>query len=95
MKKKIREASRYWNEESESWQNYLRSEEIFNFEEFDSLQKFTGTHPAVLKNRIEKQYWDFVFDITRKKFSLKDKLLYSFEKRTGMRLFVYKNYKII
>src|SRR4051794_677887 len=34
MKKKIKEVSRYWHEETEGWQNYMKSEDFFNFEEF-------------------------------------------------------------
>jgi len=95
MKKKIKEVSRYWHEETQDWQNYLKSEDFFNFEEFDSLNRFTGAHPAVLKKRIEEKNWDVKFDLSKKKFSFKDKLLYWFEKKTGIRLFDFKNYKII
>ena len=95
MKKKIKEVSRYWHEESEHWREYMKSEDFFKFEEFDSLNRFTGTHPAVLKKRIEEKNWDVKFDLSKKLFSFKDKLLYWFEKKTGHRLFDFKNYKII
>jgi len=95
MKKKIKEVSRYWHEETQDWQNYMKSEDFFNFEEFDSLNKFQGTHPAVLAKRIAEKNWDVKFDLSKKRFSFKDKLLYWFEKTTGIRLFDFKNYKII
>lgn len=95
MKKKMKEVSRYWQAESEGWENYMKSEDFFRFEEFDSLNKFTGTHPAVLKNRIQEKNWDLKFDLSKKRFSFKDKLLHWFEKKTGIRLFDFKNYKII
>lgn len=95
MKKKIKEVSRYWHEESPDWQNTMKSGDFFNFEEFDSLKKFAGTHPAVLKKRIEEKNWDINLDLSKKRFSFKDKLLYWFEKKTGMRLFDFKNYKIV
>jgi len=95
MKKKMKEVSKYWHEETENWQQYMKSEDFFNFEEFDSLDKFTGTHPAILQRRINEQNWNVQFDLTKKKFSFKDKLLYWFEKKTGIRLFDFKNYKII
>jgi hypothetical protein len=95
MKKKIKEVSRYWHEESEDWLNYMKSDNFFKFEEFDSLNKFTGTHPAVLRKRIEEKNWEVKFDLSKKRFSFKDKLLYWFEKKTGIRLFDFKNYKII
>lgn len=95
MKKKIKEVSRYWHEESPDWQNTMKSGDFFNFEEFDSLKKFAGTHPAVLKKRIEEKNWDINLDLSKKRFSFKDQLLYWFEKKTGVRLFDFKNYKII
>lgn len=95
MKKKMKEVSRYWHEESDNWKDYMNSEDFFKFEEFDSLEKFTGTHPAALQNRIKEQNWDVKFDLTKKRFSFKDKLLYWFERKTGIRLFAFKNYKII
>ncbi len=95
MKKKMKQVSRYWHDESDNWQNYMQSEDFFNFEEFDSLNKFTGTHPAVLQKRIKEQNWNVKFDLSKKRFSAKDKLLYWLEKKTGKRLFDFKNYKII
>jgi hypothetical protein len=95
MKKKMKEVSRYWNEESDNWSNFMKSEDFFEFEEFDSLNKFTGTHPAVLRKRIEEQNWNVEFDLSKKQFSFKEKLLYWFEKKTGIRPFDFKNYEII
>ena len=95
MKKKIKEVSKYWLEESDNWQNLMKSEDFFNYEEFDSLQKYTGTHPEVLKTRISEKNWDISFDTSKKKFSFKDRFLYWFEKKTGKKFFDFKNYKII
>lgn len=95
MKKKMKEVSKYWQEESENWQQFMKSEDFFNFEEFDSIDEFTGTHPAVLSKRIGGQSWNVKLDLAKKKFSIKDRLLYWFEKKTGIRLFDFKNYKII
>jgi hypothetical protein len=95
MKKKMKEVSKYWNEDSESWKEYMNSEDVFNYDDFDSLVRFTGTHPAVLKDRIAKQNWNIEFDLSKKRFSFTDRLLYWFEKKTGLRLFDFKNYKII
>lgn len=65
----------------------------FNYSQIDSLNKFSGTHPQVMKNRISKINWQFEFDPTQKNFGLKTKLLYHFEKWTGIRIGEYKNYK--
>jgi hypothetical protein len=95
MKRKMKEVSKYWNEETSDWKEWMNSEDFFNFEDFDSLGKFTGSHPMVLQKRIKEHTLDLNFDLSKKRFSFKDKLLYWFEKQTGVRLFDFKNYKII
>ena len=66
-----------------------------NFEDFDSLELFKGTHPKVWQNRIKEKSWHYELDISKKRFSFKNRLLYYFEKLTGTRLFSFTNYKII
>jgi hypothetical protein len=95
MKKKMKEVIKYWLDETEDLQAYLKSEDVFNYEEFDSIEKFSGTHPAVLEKRIRKKNWEVTLNLKEKKFSFKDSLLYWFEKKTGVRLFDFKNYRII
>lgn len=59
------------------------------------LQEFKGSHPAVIKNRIQTINWKFNFNPhhLRKKMSLRYKLLHMIEDITGLRLGEYKNYK--
>lgn len=95
MKIKQKNVSRYWVADSESLTAYMASPDFFDFNEFDSLKKFTGTHPAVMQQRINQQNWIVNFDTRKKKFSFKDRLLYWFEKWTGKRLFSFTNHKII
>ncbi|MES2689582.1 MAG: glycosyltransferase family 2 protein [Bacteroidota bacterium] len=65
----------------------------YDYSIIDSLQRFTGAHPAVMKQRLERMNWDFNWDTSKKKFRLKEGLLYWFEKLTGKRLFEYRNYR--
>lgn len=95
MMRKQKNVSRFWNEDTEDLKKYLQQEDFFNFDDFDSLQKFTGTHPAVMEERIEKKNWDITIDLSKKKFSFKDAVLYRFEKITGLRPFDFKNYRIV
>lgn len=69
-------------------------DEPFDYSEIDSLKKFDATHPAAMKERINRMNWDFNFDTKKKKLSMKDGFLYFIEKLTGYRLFEYKNYKL-
>lgn len=94
MQDKRKEVLHYYQDNTGGTNPSVTSNE-FNFNEFDSLQKFEGTHPAVMQERIQQHNWELNFDITKKKFSLKDKLLYLIEKKTGKRLFSFKNYIIL
>ena len=95
MMRKMKELGKYWNGEIVDVQDLLTSADIFNYNDFDSLQKFDDTHPVVMKQRIENQNWNLELDLSKKRFSLKDRLLYWFENKTGLRLFDFKNYKIV
>jgi hypothetical protein len=95
MTRKMKEVSKYWFEDSENWRNYIHSGDIFNYDDFDSLERFTGTHPLVMHRRIASKNWDLSIDIKRKNFSFKNRLLYWVEKLTGIRLFDFRNYKTI
>ncbi len=94
MMKKQKDVSKLWNED-EALTAFLASPDFYDFNQFDSLEKFAGTHPAVMQQRIEQKHWNIELDTTKKHFSLKDKLLYQFEKLTGIRLFDFRNYKLL
>jgi hypothetical protein len=67
----------------------------FDYSAIDSLTRFTGSHPAVMKQRISKKNWSFEHDISRKNFTLIGRVLHWIENATGKRLFDYRNYNII
>ncbi|MBW0179128.1 glycosyltransferase family 2 protein [Sediminibacterium sp.] len=94
MMKKIKNFSKLWHSD-QVLEEMMKAPDFWNYDEFDSLQKFTGTHPAVMHERITRQNWKTELDISKKKFSFKDRLLYHFEKITGIRLFDFRNYRII
>ncbi|MCX7736248.1 MAG: glycosyltransferase family 2 protein [Candidatus Kapabacteria bacterium] len=73
----------------------IGSNDLYDYSKIDSLKLFTGTHPAVMSERIKNANWNFDFDIAKKNMPLLNKILYKFEKLTGLRPFEYKNYKII
>lgn len=94
MRKKQKESSLFWHDDSQM-EKINASPDYYDFTGFDSLEKFNGTHPLVMKNRILEKNWIINLDITKKKFSIKNKFLYYFEKWTGIRPFDFRNYKII
>jgi hypothetical protein len=94
QQKKVENFNKYWH--SDEWvKKNIIPVEYYDYSNVDSLKKFTGTHPAVMKARVAKQNWDLPFDTTKKKLRLKDRVLLIVEKYTGWRIGEYKNYKII
>ena|SRR5690606_29662445 len=84
-----------WSDEEQTASD-KQQQEMFNYvNDADSLRKFTGTHPATMHQRIKDKNWQLDFDLTKKKLSFKDWLLYKIEKLTGKRLFNYRNYRVI
>lgn len=67
----------------------------FDYSQIDALEIYTGTHPAVMKDRIRNMDWEFQFDTGKRKMKLKDSLLFYIEKYTGKRLFEYRNYRML
>lgn len=94
MKQKMYNSGKLWHSDEEM-NEFMNKVNFFDFTEFDSLQKFQDTHPQVMHKRIKNKNWNLNLDVSQKKFSLKQRFLYWFEKRTGKRLFDYKNYKLI
>lgn len=94
MKQKMYNAGKLWHSDEEM-NAFLEKGEFFDYNEFDSVAKFTDTHPAVMQDRIRRKNWNLQLDTSRKNFSFKNKILYAIEKVTGKRLFTYTNYKIV
>ena len=94
MIKKQKSVGVYWHN-NEEMKGYEKVPDAYDFNDYDSLEKFTGTHPLVMVDRIVRKNWQVELDLTKKRFSLKDKLLYYFEKLTLIRLFDFRNYRIL
>ncbi len=83
-----------WHDEDWIRKNVAGTDQ-FDYSKIDSLSLFEGTHPSVMKERIEKKNWQFSFDPTKKKLSASKRVLHFIEKKTGWRIGEYKNYKIM
>jgi hypothetical protein len=92
MMKKLSEAGQYWQEDSPSIAAPVQPD-IFDFKDFDSITRFNGDHPNVMKQLVDSANWKIDLNESKKKFSFTERLLYMFEKSTGIRLFSYKNYR--
>jgi hypothetical protein len=94
MMQKQKAVSRFWHDDASLVKNNDQPD-FYNFSEYDSLEKFTGSHPSVMADRLVRKNWQIELDITKKIFSLKNRYLYYFEKLTGLRPFDFRNYKIL
>ena len=92
---KISAFSAFWNGEGYTPSSYNEEHQWDFVNDADSLEFFKGTHPVVMQKRIAEKNWNAHFDTSKKRFSLKDGILYRIEKWTGKRLFTYKNYTVI
>lgn len=88
------EANKYWHDDQWIQERFDPSTQ-FDYSKIDSLAKFGGEHPEVMKNRIKGMNWEFSTDPTQKNFGLKNLLLHKLENLTGWRPGEYKNYRIV
>ena len=93
MDHKLRNLSTNWMGKAMK-ERLENTEGIFNYDEFDSLERFKGTHPQVMLKRISEKNWELDIDVTKKRFTLKKWFLYAIEKLTGKRLFTFRNYEL-
>jgi len=91
---KLKQARKFWHSDEFLEKEYANAE-AFDFTMVDSLQKFEGTHPLVMQERIRQKNWEFEYDISIKNLSLKKRFLYWIEKLSGWRVGENKNYKVI
>ncbi|HXH19020.1 MAG TPA: glycosyltransferase [Chitinophagales bacterium] len=84
---------RWWHPDDHISKKYS-GKSAFDYEQVDMVAPFdANAHPRVMNERVKKSTWKFHF--TKPRFSLKNRLLYSFEKLTGWRIGERRNYKIV
>lgn len=67
----------------------------FNYNNVDRVEKFTGTHPAVMTNRVKEFDQPFTFDPKKAKWKPKDKFMQPIEDWLGFKIGEYKNYILL
>ncbi len=94
MQNKIDAVLKFYGGISEEAAVRTARETEFNYSrKYDALMKFSGTHPAVMKQRIDRLNWNVEVDLTRINLKLRYRLLHWLEKMTGIRLFEFRNYR--
>jgi len=93
MQMKQESFNKLWHNDEWIDQHVVKSDQFQYENHISELKKFEGSHPKVLKERINMKNWKFDFDISNNRKSLKDlikNILYDyFNWDTN-----YKNYKI-
>jgi hypothetical protein len=94
MQAKANDFGRHWS--GDKWKE---DEKVytgdFDYSKIDALEKYKGTHPAVMQQRIQNANWKFDYDLSYNKVSLKEKAKNLVEKLTGKRPFDYQNYILV
>jgi len=92
MTQKTNYFHRFWH--SDKWLQENTTARDFDFNDVDVLEPFTASHPKCMTEVIAKKDWDFTYDPSRSRMSLKYRFLYKLEKWTGYRFFEYRNYTL-
>ena len=94
MQLKRRDISKYYH--NDEWiEQHVAQKEEFDYSMIDSLQRFNGTHPQIMHDRIKRINWAFDHDLSFNRMRPKDRFRRIVENLTGYRLFEYRNYKIV
>jgi hypothetical protein len=82
-----------YNEDIDS--NNLFKNDMVDYHSVDLLEKFTGSHPEIIKERIKMKNWHFDHDLSKNNSPLKHRFKKWVEDHFGFIPFEYRNYKII
>ncbi len=88
---KLRRLHRYWHEEA--WIE-ASLQKGFSYDLNQPLERFEGTHPAVMQSRIDASQWDFPYDPAKVRLPWKERILHWIERQTGWRIGEFRNYRL-
>lgn len=92
MQQKQESFNKLWHDDN--WVNEnIATAEAFDYSDIDALNKFTGTHPKVMQERIARLNWEFDHDISSNKSNIKDRFK-KFASSLGFEI-GYKNYRLV
>ncbi len=95
MMDKTRNFGNYWGGDRITEEFLQTYSGAFDYAQIDMLERFTGTHPFVMQDRINNKNWQFDYDLSYNKITLKERFKMIFEKLTGTRPFDFHNYKLL
>jgi hypothetical protein len=94
MQKKKQDFNKLYHDDAWIQKNIVCADQ-FDYDAIDALLPFEGTHPRVMRSRIEQKNWKFTRDLSKNKMACKHKFKLWVEKWTGYRPGEYKNYILV
>lgn len=91
MQRKQETFHKLWHDDQWLKQNIVQAEAFDYAEGMKALRRFEGTHPEVMRQRIERLNWEFNGDISFNRYSTKDKIKRFLQEKLGIQS-GYKNY---
>lgn len=91
MTKKLKTFHSMWHDDAWIEAQHTLNQD-WDYSNIDKAEKFSGTHPEVMKNRIQRMNWSFQYDSAKAKMKLKYRFIYWVEALTGWYIGEYKNY---
>lgn len=95
MMDKTRNFGNYWGGDRVTEEFLQVHSGNFDYSQIDALERFAGTHPQVMLERIQRMNWHFDYDLSYNNLTIKDHFKNTMEKWTGIRPFDYKNYILL
>jgi hypothetical protein len=92
MMKKLKNAQSFYK--GVKWLKKANANNSYDYSSIDSLKLFTETHPSVMLEHINRKNWEFDYDISFNRLSLRYKGKIFLKKYLGINSF-YENYTII
>lgn len=93
MQRKQENFNKYWHDDNWIDENVAKADEFDYLGHITELKKFEGSHPEVIKERIQRINWAFDYDISMNNKRLKDRFKNFLYHRLGIDL-GYQNYRI-
>lgn len=86
--------NRLWHSDEEV-RSRVAAVPVYRYDGSEPLERYTGTHPAVMQPRVQAMNWRFDTDPAQVQWSWKDRLSGFVEQKTGWRPGEYKNYVLL
>lgn len=91
MQRKQESFTKLWHNDHWIARNVKKSEAFDYIAHIDALKKFEGSHPQVMQERIKRKNWQFDYDLSFNKLSLKQKIKNFIQDKLSYNL-SYENY---